>query len=205
MTLADVALAIDSDTGNLSRIERGLQRCTDEGLRKIAKALQVSVQSLFDDRVPAALPSTYKNNNFDVEPRKGGLVPVITWGQAAVWGKIVDSFVPGDAEQWVPCPVVHGPRTFVLRVRGISMFDPGGEQSFAEGDFIYVDPDVPVEPMKLVVAQFEGSHEAVFRQLIVDGNRMFLKALNPSWPNAIEPVPDDSSVIGVVIGKWVKV
>lgn len=46
-TLNDLALLTDSDVGNLSRLERGLQGYSDQQLRKIAKALDVPVSQLF--------------------------------------------------------------------------------------------------------------------------------------------------------------
>lgn len=49
-----------------------------------------------------------------------------SWVQAGHWAEIAGSFTPADAEEWLPCPVKCGPRAFVLRVRGESMFNPHG-------------------------------------------------------------------------------
>lgn len=46
-TLNEMALLVDSDVGNLSRLERGIQGYSDQLLRKIAKALDVPVAVLF--------------------------------------------------------------------------------------------------------------------------------------------------------------
>lgn len=46
-TLERLALAIDSDTGNLSRLERGKQGYSEELVRKIAKVLGVPVTDFF--------------------------------------------------------------------------------------------------------------------------------------------------------------
>ncbi|HHK7934425.1 TPA: XRE family transcriptional regulator, partial [Serratia marcescens] len=46
-TLNELALLVDSDVGNLSRLERGIQGYSDQLLRKIAKALDVPVAVLF--------------------------------------------------------------------------------------------------------------------------------------------------------------
>lgn len=47
LTLEDVAYNAGTDGGNLSRIERGLQRCVAELLERIATALGVSVSELY--------------------------------------------------------------------------------------------------------------------------------------------------------------
>ena len=46
-TLDDLANRVDSDTGNLSRVETGKQGASEETLRKIAGALGCSVADLF--------------------------------------------------------------------------------------------------------------------------------------------------------------
>lgn len=47
LTLEDVAYAAGTDAGNLSRIERGLQRCVHELLEGIAAGLGLSVAELY--------------------------------------------------------------------------------------------------------------------------------------------------------------
>lgn len=47
LTLEDVAYAAGTDAGNLSRIERGLQRCVYELLEGIAAGLGLSVADLY--------------------------------------------------------------------------------------------------------------------------------------------------------------
>lgn len=132
-----------------------------------------------------------------------GYLPLISDVQAGGWTEIVDNFQPGDAEDWLPCPFKHGPNAFILRVAGHSMHNPGGEPSFAPGEFIAVDPQVEPLNKKLVVAKVDGEERATFKQLIIepDGTHL-LQALNPSWPNRIMPLPPGSRIVGVVIGKW---
>ena len=47
LTLEEVAYAAGTDAGNLSRIERGLQRCVHELLEGIAAGLGLSVAELY--------------------------------------------------------------------------------------------------------------------------------------------------------------
>lgn len=49
LTLSELALLVESDVGNLSRLERGLQGYSDHLLRKISNALGVPVSEFFSD------------------------------------------------------------------------------------------------------------------------------------------------------------
>ena len=52
-----------------------------------------------------------------------------------------------------------------------------------------------------VVVRMEDSHEATFKQLIVEGDRQYLKALNPDWPKRIIEVTANATLCGVVVFK----
>jgi SOS-response transcriptional repressor LexA len=75
------------------------------------------------------------------------------------------------------------------------------EPRFHEGDLIFVDPDATPVHGKYVVVQLDESNEATFKQLIVEENRQYLKALNPDWPNRIIEVNAAATICGVVVFK----
>lgn len=81
------------------------------------------------------------------------------------------------------------------------MFDPGSRPSFADGDIIFVDPEVIAKHRSLVVAYRNDSDEATFKRLLHDGNTVMLEALNPAWPNRIFEIDKRTSICGVVIAK----
>ncbi len=128
-------------------------------------------------------------------------VPLISWVQAGEWSEIIDNFMAGDAEEWLPCPVTHGPRTFVLMVRGESMSNPHGQPSFSDGDLIFVDPDRQWENGSLVVVRLDDEKEATFKKLIIEGNRKFLRPLNPAWPDQVIEINGNATICGVAIFK----
>jgi len=132
---------------------------------------------------------------------RAGSVPVISWVQAGNWAQIVDNFQPGDADEWLPCPFKHGPKTYVLEVRGYSMHNPGGDLSFKDGDKIFVDPDREAMHRSLVIARLDDEAEATFKQLLLEGEQKLLQALNPQWPERIIKINGRASLCGVVIGK----
>jgi SOS-response transcriptional repressor LexA len=202
-----------------SSLQRYLEGKTSEPRRStfepIAQFLGVSVDGFFSpgiaDQELARLgltPVGYKNGTSartthatNIELSTVGTVPIVSWIQAGEWCGITNNFELGDADEWLPCPIRHGPRTYALIVRGISMFDPTGAYSFKDGDTIFVDPDGNVGHRSLVVVRLDDEHEATFKQLIIEGDQRMIQALNPSWPNRIIAVKENCSICGVVIGK----
>jgi SOS-response transcriptional repressor LexA len=75
------------------------------------------------------------------------------------------------------------------------------EPKFHDGDLIFIDPQVSPDSGKYVVVLIEDSHEAMFKQLILEGDRQYLKALNPDWPNRIIEVDSNATICGVVVFK----
>lgn len=188
MTLEQLAHEAGTDTGNLSRLERGMQGANRELLERILKILGISLSGIPDA-------------NVDENVKIRGKVPLISWVQAGCWNEVIDIYACGDAEDWIPCPVQHGPRTFAVRIRGESMFNPHERWSFRDGDIIFVDPDRSALHRSFVVAKLVDSQEATFKQLIIEGPDVLLKALNPSWPNQFMRVDGNMEICGVAIAK----
>jgi SOS-response transcriptional repressor LexA len=109
-------------------------------------------------------------------------VPVISEVQAGEWCEAVDNYYPGDGESFEFCPVDAGPHTFALRISGNSMTSPiPGEDSFRQGDLVFIDPDREVRPGDYVVAKILNSQEATFKQYVEDAGRRWLLPLNPKY------------------------
>lgn len=149
-----------------------------------------------------------KRNSVKVAPAKSiepgpdikGKVPLISYVQAGNWSETIE-FMPDDAISWLPCPVCHSNKTFALRVRGESMYNPHKKPSFEEGDLIFVDPERQPINGSLVVARLENENEATFKKLIIDGDKKYLSALNPAWPEPIIHINSKAKICGVVIFK----
>ena len=75
---------------------------------------------------------------------------------------------------------------------------------FIPGELIYVDPCVEAVSGSCVVVRQNGDTEATFKQLMFDGSKKYLKALNPSWPTPIIEMLPDAVICGVVIGSYRK-
>lgn len=133
-------------------------------------------------------------------PHTSGLLPLISWIQAGTWMEAEENYVTPETE-FLPCPVSHSCRSYALRVIGDSMTSPVG-RSYPEGMVIYVDPEKPASVGDRVVARLvkNGRPDGVtFKQLASDGDRCYLKPLNPHHP----PIFDEFQIIGKVIGGFV--
>lgn len=145
-----------------------------------------------------------KKASGNIEPVLGGQgVPFITWAQAKNWISREGAPSRDEVDVWLPCPAVHGPRAYCVRVRGDSMANPGGRPSYADGDIIFVDPDREPAAGDRVIVVLANQPEATFKQLLIEDGRRILKALNPAWAPRYIDLDDSARVVGVVIGKWV--
>lgn len=194
----------------IGRIRRGEVNATADNLKTIANAFGVPVSFLYDEPENLLYPGGIQKFHGDLDenvidgPDIRGKLPLISWVQAGEWSEIVDNFAPGDAEDWIPCPFNHGPNAFILRVVGESMFDPTGPKSYADGEYIAVDPSKDPVNKSMVVVRLDHEDRATFKQLLIEEDgTMMLKAINPNWPKRIFPMPPNSRISGVVIGKWV--
>jgi len=141
-------------------------------------------------------------SNIAAGPDTQAAVPVISWVTAGHWHEVSDPYEPGVAEEWRPSPKRHGARAFALRVRGVSMENPGGKHSYSDGDIIFVDPDRQSENGSRVVVRLDDNKEATFKQSVIEGEKRYLKALNPAWPEKIIEINGNATICGVVFGKW---
>lgn len=149
----------------------------------------------------AETPSFDANTTANVA--KPGRIPLVSWVNAGCWSEAIDLHEVGDAEEWI----VFGDdntnkNAYALRVHGESMHDPVGPASFSDGDIIIVDPDKTPENKSYVVVRQNGNMEATFKQLIIESGEKMLKALNPSWPNRIIPMTEETELCGVVIARY---
>lgn len=142
--------------------------------------------------------------NIQPGPKQRGTFPLISWVQAGTWESIVENFSRGDADDWLDSPVDVSAASFYLTVRGESMYDPNDHRSFREGEIILVDPrETPAHGAFVLVLEC-GQTEPVLRQLLIEGDRTYFKALNPGWPNRITAADGTEILRGVVRTKIVR-
>lgn len=171
----DLASAVGSDVGNISRLERGKQGYSDEMLRKIAAALGCAVVDFFVEQ-PAS-------SNVAPIPLGSRRIPLISYVQAGHMTEAVDPYSVGDGADWLLTDLDLSAHAFALRIKGDSMLP-----EFREGDTVIIDPCVHPLPGDYVVAK-NGENEATFKKyrprgVNEHGQQVFeLVPLNEDYPS----------------------
>jgi SOS-response transcriptional repressor LexA len=201
LSATEISSRISVSKGTITHWTNGTNKAGGENLLKLAHLLECDPiwLSLGKGQPPADGSIAA---NVEPGPDIKGLLPLISWTQAGHWHAVADPYTASDTEAWIACPTNHGPRTFVLRVRGESMLNHHARHSFRPGDLIFVDPDRPAENGSMVVVKLDGAIDATFKQLVIEDETRYLKALNPSWPDPIIKLDQSASICGVVIGKF---
>jgi SOS-response transcriptional repressor LexA len=181
----------------VGRLLKGLVNSQSDTLQRICNALGISVAELLGEP-PAGGLGTHADADTLESAAKADLLPLISWVQAGNFAESIDIHQPGYAQHWIKKPPKPcGPKTFALRVEGISM-----EPDYQEGDIIYVDPGLAATNGKDIVIRRDDRNEVTFKRLVIEGRRSYLMPLNRAWPDQIIEVPDGARIVGVVIGTW---
>ena len=106
MTLEQLALEIGSDTGNLSRIERGQQSLTTEKISVIAKALNCSPVDLMSSHIAKdiSLPSGYHR------------IPLLNKQQILDWDKIQSHVEFLEIGEWLITEAIISAQSFSFEI-----------------------------------------------------------------------------------------
>lgn len=195
LSLEQLANQVDSDTGNLSRLERGQQGTTPEKLKRIMDVLGIKLAQA-GQGTESPQDSGMSNVQMALQPSRGPKeYPLVSWVIAGEWAESCDNFHPGDAETWLPSTENAGDNGFWLDVKGDSM-TCSGNPSFPEGSRILVRPESDLISGKYYVVKLENG-ESTFKQYIEDAGLRYLRPLNSSYRTI--QIEGDCKVIGRVI------
>lgn len=176
LSLEELAHQVDSDSGNLSRLERGLQSTTPEKLKQIMSVLGIKLSPQQSQDQDAGM----SNVQMALQPTRAPKeYPLVSWVIAGEWAESCDNFNPGDADTWIASTENAGEHGFWLDVRGDSM-TCNGNPSFPEGSRILVQPEADVISGKYYVVKLDNG-ESTFKQYIEDAGIKYLRPLNPSY------------------------
>lgn len=194
LTQKQLAKKSQISQATVAQIENGRNKGSTY-IVQLANALKVTPQWLGSgvDIRPfgANVAEARADYNVSPPPEVKRRVPVISWVAAGTFCCSDDPFPPGVADEWVNATASVGPRAYALRVDGDSM-----EPRFPDGCTIIVDPDREPRHKSFIVVRLDGSDQATFKQLIIEGGKRYLKPLNPRYP--IMELAETAVICGVV-------
>jgi len=139
--------------------------------------------------------------NVTFQDRNLRRIPLISFVRAGSWDELMDPYAVEDAEEWIDWPFEAGERAYVLRIEGISMFNPRTGEGYPDKSQVKFEPDIEAKHGDDVVVRTpDGS--VTFKTLQITNDGMYLAAINPDWPEPIIKIPKDSVICGVADGHF---
>ncbi|MEQ5208684.1 S24 family peptidase [Proteus sp. fly-1067] len=178
LTILQLATAINSDVGNISRLERNIQGYTENTLVKIAEALGVSVADLFTEELP--------------ELDKIEFIGKVPSGMVQVRGEAflgVDGAVDMIEEHngWLKI-YSDDKDAYGLKVKGDSMWP-----RIQSGEFVVVEPNTRVRSGdEVFVRSAEGHNMIKIFNKTRNGDYQFTSINNSHKPITLSPEQVDT-------------
>ncbi|WP_225776373.1 helix-turn-helix domain-containing protein [Pseudomonas sp. Marseille-Q5115] len=177
LSLEELAYRIGSDSGNLSRLERGLQGTTPEKLKLIMAALDIQLTA--QQQLETVLYSDPNNVSGAHQPvREPRQFPLISWVEAGAFTDTPGNI--GEDHRMIESTENAGRGAYWLTVNGHSMTCTGNP-SFPEGCLILVKPDADVINGKYYVVEMLDSGDKTFKQYVEDAGYRYLRPLNDKY------------------------
>lgn len=177
LSLEELAYRIGSDSGNLSRLERGLQGTTPEKLKLIMAALDIQLTAR--QQMETVLYSDPNNVSGARQPvREPREFPLISWVEAGAFTDTPGNI--GEDHRMIESTENAGRGAYWLTVNGHSMTCTGNP-SFPEGCLILVKPDADVINGKYYVVEMLDSGDKTFKQYVEDAGYRYLRPLNDKY------------------------
>ncbi len=194
----ELAEQIGTDSGNISRMERG-QNFRLDFMMSIAKAFNLR-------------PSEFLNLAEDLEQlievsstpmRVTHQIPLLQWDVAYSLATQKKAIPIETISDWISCPGTVGRDTIALRVEGNSMVAThAGKKSYPSGSIIFVDPDKEYGSGATVIAALPEPGILTFKEYIEDSGRIFLRSIDSQIPTM--ELPEGAEVFGAIAGTYIE-
>jgi SOS-response transcriptional repressor LexA len=193
MTQAEVARKIGVSSPTITQWENNQTSPKGDNLLKLSQVLSCTPDYLMSGK---GSPHDI-HENVEAAPRLKGLVPVINEVQAGAWTDIKTGFDESDISEWIPTLQANSRYAFALRVVGDSMANTSERRSLSEGMIVVVDPEKQARHRSIVVARLADSDKATVKELVIDGDRSYLRPFNSQYH--IIPITEGTVIIGTVV------
>lgn len=187
---AELARKTDIPQPTLHRILSGATKSPrGSSLAPLANFFSVTINQLMGvDELPEdRIKGTHNSRIYGWTP-----VPLISWKQAALWEKFQQDLRGQTWTDWSSTDLTTSDSTFALRVKGDAM-----APSFIEDTTLIIDPEVAPKNRDYVIVALAGGESANFRQLLVDGDDKYLRAVNQEFRTM--QLDKGNKIIGTVV------
>ena len=199
---ADIKRATGAGKATISSWVKGDTKPSGAYASKLASFLKCSTDWLLLG-VGDEIPVPKDTQKVPVDHKMKGKLPVISWVAAGSWVEVMSTTLD-DVIDWIPRPDHLSERAFGLVIKGRSMWP-----EFKPNEIVYVEPEITPWDLtdgNLVIVQCNDDTEATFKQLVMgDGhNDMYLKPLNPDWPEQRMQPMSECTLVGIVDSKYTR-
>lgn len=193
--LKDISDALGTSASYLDYGEAPKAKPTINSLRDKIKEIESSKQGSVTD-----LDTPIDTKKIRLNERMESQIPVISWVAAGSFSDVLPVTID-DAIDWIPRPQHLSKRAFGLIIQGRSMWP-----EFKPDEIIYVEPEIAPWDLKdgnLVVIHCNDDKQATFKQLVIGDSLddMYLRPLNPDWPEQKLVPMGECSLVGIVDSK----
>lgn len=101
-------------------------------------------------------------------------LPVLAWEQVFEWVSNESEALNAKLTQWLKTEHEVSSHSFSITVTSDS-FGPG----FRKGSLLLFDPQIVPKDGDLVLIQFQDSNQIALRKIIIDGEDIFIRSVNP--------------------------
>lgn len=191
--LQKISDALDTSSGYLDYGELPKEKPTVSDLR-------AQIQKMQSTTALPSIDTPEGTKKVPVDYGMSGQMPVISWVAAGSFSDVMPVTID-DAIEWIDRPSNLSPRAFGLIIEGRSMWP-----EFKPGEIIYVEPEIAPWDLKdgdLIVVHCTDDKQATFKQLVIGDNPedMYLKPLNPDWPDQKMIPMGECMLVGIVDSK----
>jgi SOS-response transcriptional repressor LexA len=159
-------------------------------LDPIAKYFAVSVDQL---RGAEPLPWNLFGESINLGTEEVSVLPILSWEEAMSW----DQHLP-IARQRHQSVIMHkkiSGNAFALTVTDSSM-----QPQFPAGTQLIINPDKDIQDRGFAVIALHNHPKAIFRQILVDGQQLYIKPLCPDLEHFnIVPLSKEDRVCGTLV------
>lgn len=139
-------------------------------LRQLANYFDISISQLIGDE---PLPKDRLKRIYDPKKHAWSKVPLLTWEQIPDW-----SHVPKQAPvvQRISTDVEVSENAYAVIVKDTTMLP-----RFPEGTVLIIDSSHQPQDKDFAMVQLEGQRMPTFKQVLIDGDDMYLKPMNADF------------------------